>query len=114
MKKKNAKIGYFAVAACAGVINGLLGTGGGVPLYFFLSRRDADKRAYATASAGVLLLSLQTLFLYRGSGTDFFDVSPLLPLLAVMGGVLGALLLRRINERLLRWLFSILLLFSGV
>ena len=113
MKNKIATFGFFTAVVCAGVNNGLLGTGGGVPLYFALSRRGADKGAYATASVGVLLLSLQTVLLYRTGGADLFGVSPLLPLLAVGGGALGALLLGRINTRLLRGLFAGLLLFSG-
>ena len=114
MKEKSKTKRHFGAALCAGIINGLLGTGGGVPLYFSLARRGADKSAYATASVGVLLLSLQTVLLYRDGGVDFRTVSPFFPILAVAGGALGALLLGRVNTRLLRGLFGGLLLFSGV
>lgn len=114
MKEKKSKLRHGTTALLAGIINGLLGTGGGVPLYFSLSRHGADKSAYATASVGVLLLSLQTVLLYREGSVDFHTVSPLFPLLAVAGGAAGALLLGRVNTRLLRGLFGGLLLFSGV
>lgn len=97
----------------AGILNGLLGTGGGVPLTLMLSENGSEKQAYATASLGVLLLSLQTVFLYRGSAVPFSEISPLLPYVAVIGGALGAFFLGRIKVNLLRLLFAGLLTFSG-
>ena len=78
MQKNNLKkqLSRIAATLLAGLLNGLLGTGGGVPLYFVLSREGADKRAYATASVGVLLLSAQTLFLYRGAAAPLAAVTP--------------------------------------
>ncbi len=111
-KKANTKRAVCALSA--GILNGLLGTGGGVPLYFLLSREGAGRGAYATASVGVLLLSLSTVFLYRGGAVSLSRVTPFLPFLAVLGGTLGALLLGKINTRALRFAFSLLLLFSGL
>lgn len=113
MKEKSKKTRHFGAALWAGILNGLLGTGGGVPLYFSLSRNGADRSTYATASVGVLLLSLQTAFLYRNSDASFHAISPFFPFLALLGGAVGALLLGRVNTRLLRGLFGGLLLFSG-
>ena len=110
--KKNVKR-HIPAALFAGLLNGLLGTGGGVPLYFSLSRTEADKNAYATSSVGILLLSLQTVLLYRGGAVSFATVSPFLLFAAIGGGVLGAALLGRIKTRLLKLIFSLLLLFSG-
>lgn len=102
------------LAAClAGFLNGLLGTGGGVPLYFVLSKEGAEKKGYATASVGILLLSLQTLFLYRKNAVAPAAVTPLLPLLAVLGGAVGAMLLGKIPPKPLRILFALLLIGSG-
>ncbi len=84
-----------------------------MPLYFVLAKEGGDKRAYATASVGVLLLSLGTLFLYRSSSASFEAVTPFLPFLAVAGGTLGAFLLGKVNAFTLRLIFGLLLLFSG-
>ncbi|MBE6568340.1 MAG: hypothetical protein E7657_06755 [Ruminococcaceae bacterium] len=97
----------------AGILNGFLGTGGGVALYFALSKEGADKRAYATASVGVLLLSLQTVFLYRSAAASPEEISPFLPFLAVAGGALGTFLLGKVNSFTLRLIFALLLLGSG-
>jgi uncharacterized membrane protein YfcA len=113
-KRKNGGRGSRALAAClAGLFNGLLGTGGGIPLCLALSREGADREAYATSSVGVLLLSLQTVLLYRGGAVPLATVSPFLPFAAVTGGALGALLLSRISLGTLRLFFGGLLLLSG-
>ena len=110
--KKSIKM-HIPAALAAGLLNGLLGTGGGVPLYFSLSRTQSDKRAYATSSVGILLLSLQTVFLYRGNAVSLLSVSPFLLFAAILGGATGALLLGRLKTDLLRLLFSALLILSG-
>lgn len=115
MKKEKSKKSFARICASlfAGVLNGLLGTGGGIPLYFLLAKEGKGRGAYATASVCVLLLSAQTLFLYRGAAVPLTTVSPFLPLFAVIGGCIGALLLGKVNTRLLRLFFGLLLLFSG-
>lgn len=112
-RKPKKRFGRIVASLFAGVLNGLLGTGGGIPLYFMLSKEGEDKRAYATASVCVLLLSAQTLLLYRSAATSLTAVSPFLPLFAVLGGSLGAFLLGKVNTRILRLFFGLLLLFSG-
>lgn len=116
MQNNNLKkrLSQIAATLLAGLLNGLLGTGGGVPLYFALSHDGADKRAYATASVGVLLLSAQTLFLYRGAAPPLTAVTPFLPFLAITGGFVGARLLGKLNPFALRLIFGLLLLFSGI
>ena len=111
--QKNKSHKEIFPAVFAGVLNGFFGTGGGVPLYFSLARKEDDATAYATASVGVLILSLQTLFLYRGAAVSPESVSPFLPFLAVVGGTIGTRLLGKTNAFALRLIFGILLLISG-
>ena len=111
--KKNNRFKRIVFSFFAGLLNGFLGTGGGVALYFSLSKEGADKEAYATASVGVFLLSLQTVFLYRKAAVSLQTVSPFLPLLAVVGAVVGAFLLGKVNSFTLRLVFALLLLVSG-
>lgn len=115
MEKRTCGRRYLrAAAAClAGLLNGLLGTGGGIPLCLLLSREGADREAYATSSVGVLLLSLQTVLLYRDGAVPLTEVTPFLSLAATAGGALGALLLPRVPKRTLSFLFGGLLLLSG-
>ena len=101
----------------AGIVNGLLGTGGGILLLLVL-RRYADTRdAFASALLCILPLSALSLILHLHDGSLSLDLlrSDALPYLlgAIPGGYLGAYLLDRIKPSLLQLIFAALLLFSG-
>ncbi len=102
----------------AGIVNGLLGTGGGILLLFVLRRKAAAQDAFATALACILPLSVLSVWLYCQSGTvsvgDLLSADALPYLLgAIPGGVLGAWLLDRLKLSVVQYLFTALLLFSG-
>ncbi len=106
------------VGFLGGVVNGLLGTGGGILLLFILSRAAHDKRdAFASALFCMVPLSVLSLLLSFGGegGAQGVFSSEMLRLYlgAAGGGVLGAWLLSRISLPLLSLIFSALLLFSG-
>ena len=100
-------------ALLAGLLNGLLGTGGGIALWFAVSVQKDRRTAFATASAGVLLLCLVSVFLYRDNASEVSDKLVFAIWLALIGGTLGALLLRHLPLSLLRLIFSFLLIGSG-
>ena len=101
-------------AICAGLLNGLLGTGGGIPLWFAAVKEGDRRRAFATSSAGVLALSLFSIFLSGAAKEGAMALHPAVLPLAVLGGAVGALLLGRIPLTLLKWVFSGLLCGSGL
>ena len=108
--KKSKKI---LCALSAGILNGLLGTGGGIPLWFAISKQDDKRKAFATASTGILILSLVSVLLYLPSGTSF-AMPPLFLWSSIFGGAFGAWLLNRIPLLLLRILFAFLLIGAGI
>ena len=119
MKQKRKKEAVFlAVGAfLAGLINTVVGAGGGVFLIFamqiFISR-EKEKNVYAVTTAAVMILSLISLFSYlNGDVIKFSDVAPFI-LPAVFGGSIGALLLGRIKTKHIRFIFAALTLYSGV
>jgi len=102
----------------AGIINGMLGTGGGILLLFVLRRIMTPQNAFASALACILPLSLLSAWLYWQNGTITASalLSPeTLPFLvgAIPGGMLGAVLLDRLKLSVIQYLFTALLLFSG-
>lgn len=107
----------LALAALgAGLLNGLFGTGGGMVLVFALSSllgRERGKEVFVLSSIGVLIFSITSLSLY-GTGGGLHEGLPIFALPAIAGGVLGALLFGRISTRLLRKIFAILLVYSGL
>lgn len=98
-----------------GIVNGLLGTGGGmilVPL-FKVSGLES-KLCHATSLAVTLPITVFSAVLYfmRGS-MPLSGIWVLVPLSAA-GAVLGAWFLKKINTGLLNRLFALLLILAGV
>ena len=100
-------------AVLAGILNGLLGTGGGVPLWFAVNAKKDRRTAFATASTGILILSLVSMFLYSGNAVLIPNTFSYVLWFALLGGALGAYLLRYAPLSLLRLIFSFLLIGSG-
>ncbi|MBQ9120916.1 MAG: sulfite exporter TauE/SafE family protein [Clostridia bacterium] len=105
----------LAGCALAGAVNGLLGTGGGILLVWLFTtvlKTDA-KDAFAQSLLTVIPLSVVSGYVYLRSGS--FAVAELLPYLvpAALGGVLGAYLTDRINPRILKIIFGVLVVYSG-
>ena len=107
----------------AGIISGLCGAGGGILLCSisteelqydkngnFVQKRDV----FANALCVTLPISLSAGLSYlHGGAVSFTGFSPLL-LPAITGGLCGAVLLDRINPALLRVLFALLVIWSGI
>lgn len=101
--------------AGAGILNGLLGAGGGtvvVPLLAALGVRETD--AHATALSVIVPLSALSagVFLLTGRVT-LTEALPFLPG-SLLGALLGSLLLPRLAVGWLKVLFGCLLLWGGV
>lgn len=103
----------------AGMINGLLGTGGGIILVLGLSRICSgtlpDRRdVCANALVVTLALTLLSTLLYIRSGNaPPADLSRFV-LPGAVGGLVGGLLLGRITPHALGKLFAVLLVVSGI
>ena len=108
-----SKVKNIASALSAGLLNGLLGTGGGIPLWFAAIGKEDKKAAFATSSTGVLLLSFFSLFLYAKEAPPLRGEGSLFLWLALLGGALGAFLLSRVPLGLVRTVFAFLLIGSG-
>ena len=110
----------------AGMINGLLGTGGGIVVVLVLSawyRRmqvgttvshDAAKSVYVTSLLTMLPVSLFSALQYAQKGR--LELSSFAPYLlpALIGGLVGGVVLDRVRLPFLQKLFALLLLISGV
>ncbi len=100
----------------AGLLNGFLGTGGGMVLLLGLSliHPENEKEMMKIATLCSLLFSILTIILY--TMTDRFTPGDNLLLLlpAALGGLLGAFLYRRLPLRYLKLGLALLLLLSGL
>lgn len=110
MQKRNL---HVLPSFLAGLLNGMLGTGGGVPLWFAANRKENKRAAFATSSAGVLFLSLLSLYSYKNSAVPLNGTSALFLWSSLCGGAFGAYLLPKVPLSAVRLLFAFLLIGSG-
>lgn len=107
----------FALAGfLAGLVNGLLGSGGGIliVLYLTIIAKEERKKAQATAIAIILPLTILSSVIYFKSG--FVDWSLLwkVSLGGVAGAILGAVLLNKLRPKLIKKLFGVFLVIAGI
>jgi uncharacterized membrane protein YfcA len=102
-----------------GLVNGLLGAGGGIVAVFVLVKvlgpALTDRRdVFANALAIILPLSVISVISYTIGGSMPSGELNLLVLPAVIGGLLGGILLDRIDPLWIQLIFSAIVLYSGI
>ncbi len=117
-KKLSTKRSVLTVFASLiiGAINGLFGAGGGmltVPLLNFVVGLD-EKHSHATAIAVILPLCLVSSIVYMIEGS--FENGVILPTVigVAIGGIVGALLLKKMSNETITLLFYGIMLFAGL
>ena len=104
---------------CAGFINGLIGTGGGILIVFgmkkILEKSGGESRdVFANALAVMLPVSVISAAFYTATGrfpvADFQKY--LIP--AALGGLVGGVLLDKLKGEALKKTFSLIVVWSGV
>ena len=118
-----------AVALLAGVVNGFIGTGGGIILYFTLkllrkpdqpdqSNPDAAdgkmKDILATVVACVIPVSAVSAVVYMLRGNIIYSALAVYVPAAFIGGLVGALLLEKLKFRIVKKIFAALIIYAGV
>ncbi len=111
--------GIVLGSIAAGVVNGVLGTGGGIILVFVLRRAlkssiKSSRDVFITTMAAILPISIISLFTYSSAVLDKgpYMLSVMLP--AAVGGVIGAVLSRRVKPRVLEIIFGALVIYAGI
>lgn len=106
---------YYIVGLVAGLVNGIFGSGGGILVVPMLEYRNNEaKKAHATSIAIILALSAVSTILYFRSGN--LDIKQGLMYIpgGIIGAVAGSLLLKKIPTKVLKAVFGIVLVASGV
>ena len=108
-----------SIGALSGLVNGLLGAGGGIIITYYLSRNLSDKEkskngVFANAVATMLPISAVSLLLYFLKGYISYSNSLLSLFPSVLiGGIIGAFLLSKLKLKIVKLIFSILVTISG-
>ena len=104
------------ISPIIGFICGLLGGGGGmlcVPFLFFLLKFK-EKEAHASAVFIILVATITSSIFYIING--YYNLSVNLPVGVgvFLGGVIGALLLKKTSNVMLEFAFSVIMLIAGL
>lgn len=115
-KKKAIKIFVLIGAGLLiGAINGFFGGGGGmvcVPILLALGL--ANQKAHATAILTMLPISIASSIVYYSSGAIDWNIFLWLAIGSTVGGILGALLLKKLSNIALQFIFAILIIIVGI
>lgn len=113
--KKRTRLPAVMGGLAAGLVNGLLGSGGGMIAVPTLERSGVKaNRAHATSVAIMLPLSaVSAVFYLWGGDVALSDALPYIPG-GIIGALLGVLLLRKVRPKLLRRLFGAVAVYSGL
>lgn len=122
MSNKPSKTALFlmilaAAALLGGIVNGFLGTGGGIVLMLalgLLPAEDSDslRDRFATVIAVILPLSVISAASY-GDKLNFSAAAPyILP--GILGGIAGGFLLDKLSVKLVKRLFSLMVIWAGI
>jgi uncharacterized membrane protein YfcA len=112
MKKKIFTVisGFFA-----GILNGLLGAGGGMIIVPILEKSGLDKKeCHATSIFTILPLSIISSAVYMIRGDVKINDALIFIPFGIIGAIIGAKFLKKIKITYLRFAFALILLYSGV
>ena len=114
--KNIKKLHILLLGVLIGGINGLLGGGGGMIVVPALTKffGFSQKEAQATALFVILPISIASSIIYITHNSINFAQSWPVLIAIVIGGAGGALLLNKLNNKIVRVIFIGLILISGV
>lgn len=99
-----------------GFLNGFFGGGGGmivVPLLIFLIGLE-EKNAHATSLLCILPLSITSSIIYITNNNVNLMNFGLTSLGVIVGGIIGSLLLKKMNNKVIRIIFSLIMIIAGL
>lgn len=106
---------YPFLVLCAGILNGMLGAGGGMLIVPILKKYGIETRkTHATSICIILPMCIlsSTIYILNGKVT-LNDALPYIPY-GVVGAIVGAIILSKINQRLLNNVFALFIMWAAI
>lgn len=114
MKRFFKKYINLIIGLLSGVINGLLGAGGGMLAVPTLKSQTEAQKAHATTVAIIMPMCLVSSIWYLFAGrVTLKDALPYAPY-GVIGAFIGAFLLTKLKAKWLRIIFSLFMIWAGI
>lgn len=112
---KNKKFLTIVLGLLIGIINGLLGAGGGMLAVPALKKLGLDQKdAHRNAVAVILPLTVFSSVLYLIDGRVSINDALIYIPGGLIGAILGTFLLKKISSKWLAVIFSLFMIYSGV
>lgn len=107
---KNSVIGLFT-----GFINGVFGSGGGTLLVPILNNvlKVEEHKSHSTALAVIIFLSTTSSVIYISKGTFDINLTVQAAIGSIIGGIIGAKLLNKVNGKFLRIGFGVVMIIAA-
>lgn len=117
-KKSNKKQTFYVVISSIfiGLLNGFFGGGGGMVAVPLLEKvlHVENKKAHATAIAVILPLSVVSASFYFAKNSFEFNWIFYASIGVFFGGFIGAVLLKKLSGKVVRFIFAMIMLFAGL
>lgn len=119
MRLKIGVLPLFLAGAVSGLINGYLGSGGGILLmfvYMYIAKSSgADGRdCFAETVITVLPMTIVSAIIYERTGNaDLSEVGRYIAP-ALIGGLIGGILTDKISTKILKLIFAVIMIWSGI
>ena len=113
---KNKFLKTVVIGLVVGLCNGLFGSGGGTVVVPAMEKflHMEEHKSHATAIAIILPLTLVSTVIYIYKGFFDFSLAWQTSLGGILGGVLGAMLLKKISAGVLRKIFGVFIIAAAV
>ena len=101
------------IGLLAGIVNGLFSTGGGmilVPAFMYLLKLDATKSRGTSVFCILPMVITSSFFYYKGNFINW-KIAILCAIGGTIGGYIGAKLLKKLPEKVMKIIFIIFLIY---
>lgn len=118
MKRRHENTILASAAALSGLCNALIGAGGGIILTGILAKLKGkdfpDKKdIYVNSQASMIPGCMLSCLIYSQKGLLDVGGFSILAIPAAIGGVIGSILLTRVQSKWIQILFSLIVIWSG-
>lgn len=118
------KLILSSASVIAGIINGFIGTGGGIILYFTLKflnknaedkiKEDRMKDIMAMIVTSIIPMSIVSAVIYMIKGKIIYNELAVYFPAALIGGIIGAVLLDKLKFKIVKKIFAAMIIYAGI